>query len=92
MDPGASEFPGNDAEGPDRAGRLQVQGRKEAVRGPAGPPGLQGLPQTAPRLVGRAVDLDRIVEDLLSQVDPSGFDQQSALMWGGGGPRGDFSV
>lgn len=78
-DPEPSQLPGNDGEGPDRTGSLQVQSCQEAVGGLAGALRLQGLAQTAPRLVGRTVDLDCIAEDLLPEVDASGFDQQPTL-------------
>lgn len=75
-----SELPGDDGEGPYGAGGLQLQGRQEAVGGLAGVLSLQGLAEAAPRLVGRAVELDRVTQDLLPQVDTPGFHQQPALV------------
>lgn len=57
---GPSKLPGDDGEGPDGAGGLELQGCQEAVWGLAGAPRLQGLAQAAPRLVRGAVDLNRI--------------------------------
>lgn len=87
-DPEPSKLPGNDGEGPDRTRSLQIQSREEAVRGLAGAPRLQGLAQTGPRLVGRTVGLDCITQDLLSKVNTSSLDQQSAL----GGHAGNTAV
>lgn len=87
-DPEPSKLPGNDREGPDGTKSLQIQSCQEAVRGLAGAQTLQGLAQTAPRLVGRTVDLDGIAEDFLPKVDTSSFHQQSAL----GGHVGNVSL
>ena len=70
-----SELPGDDGEGPDGAGSLQIQGCQEAVWGLAGVPRLQSLAQTAPRLVWGAVDLHSITQDLLPKVDTPSFYQ-----------------
>lgn len=74
-----SELSRNDGEGPDWTGGLQLQRSQEAVWGVAGALGLQRLPQAAPGLVGRAVELNRISQDLLTQVDAAGPHQQAAL-------------
>lgn len=79
LSPSPSELPGDDGEGPDRAGRLQLQGGQEAVGGLAGAPRLQGLAQAAPCLVGCAVDLNCITQDLLAEMDTPGFHQKPAL-------------
>lgn len=73
------KLPRDDGEGPDGTGGLQLQGGQETFRGLAGAQWLQGLAQTAPRLVGGAVDLNGITQNLLSQVHPLSFYQQTAL-------------
>lgn len=74
-----SELPGDDGEGPDWTGGLQLQSSQEAVWGVTGALGLQRLPQATPGLVGRAVELNCISQDLLAQVDAAGPHQQAAL-------------
>lgn len=77
LDP--SQLPGDDGEGPHGAGCLQVQCRQEAVWRLSAAAGLQRLPQATPRLVGRAVELDGVSQDLLAQVDTPTFHQQTTL-------------
>uniref|UniRef100_A0A8C7XL69 Calmodulin 2a (phosphorylase kinase, delta) n=1 Tax=Oryzias sinensis TaxID=183150 RepID=A0A8C7XL69_9TELE len=74
-----SELSGDDGEGPDGAGGLQLQGRQEAVWSLAGAQSLQSLAQAAPRLVGRAVELNRVPQHLLGQVGASRVHQQTTL-------------
>lgn len=74
-----SELPGDDGEGPDWTGGLQLQSSQEAVGGVTRALCLQRLPQTTPCLVGRAVELNRISQDLLAQVNTAGPHQQAAL-------------
>lgn len=74
-----SELSGDDGEGPDWTGGLQLQGGQEAVWGATGALRLQRLPQAAPGLVGRAVELHCVSQDLLAQVDAAGPHQQAAL-------------
>lgn len=76
---GSSELSGDDGEGPNGAGRLQLQRSQEAVWSLAAAQSLQGFAQPAPRLVGGAVDLNRVPQDLLTQVDTPSFDQQTTL-------------
>ena len=77
--PPCSELTGDDGEGPYGAGGLQLQSGQEAVGGLAAALGLQGLPQAAPRLVGRALGLHGVSQDLLPQARPPRLHQQLTL-------------
>lgn len=74
-----SQLSGDSGEGAEGAGGLQLQGGQEAVGGLAAAQSLQGLTQAAPRFMRGAVDLHRIPQNLLSQVDTPSSDQQTAL-------------
>lgn len=74
-----SQFSGDDAEGSDGTGGLQVQGRQKTLWGLAGVQSLQGLTQTTPGLVGGAVDLNCVTQNLLPELNASCFHQQTAL-------------
>lgn len=74
-----SELSGDDSEGTDGTGGLQLQGCQETVGGLVAIPRLKSFTQSTPRFVGGAVDLNRITQNLLAQVDTPSFHQQTAL-------------